>query len=102
MKVNRIKISGKPKGRRNEKFWSGSGKFFLVLVFIYLIYYGASQVADLASQRNDQYRRTDIEIVGNRLVSNSNILSICGFKSKEDNAIEINIDSLAAQLMTLN
>jgi cell division septal protein FtsQ len=101
LKFNRKKISGKPKGRRKEKFWSGSGKFFLLLVFIYLIYYGASQVADLAGQRNDQYRKTDIQIVGNRLVSNSKILSMCGFNSKEDNAIEINVDSLAAQLMTL-
>ncbi len=101
MKINKNKISGKPRGRRREKFWSGSGKFFLFLIFIYLIYYGVSHVADIAAQRKDQYSRTDIEIVGNRLVSNSKILNVCGFKGNENKAIEIDIDSLAARLMIL-
>lgn len=101
MKSKKNKIADKPKSRRRERFWSGSGKFFLFLVFIYLIYYGATRISDVASQRKDQYKRTDIEIIGNRLISTSKILNLCGFNKKTDKAIEINIDSLASKLMSL-
>ncbi len=58
-------------------------------------------MSDIAGQRKDQFKKTDIEIVGNRLISSSKILNICGFNNKTDEAIDINIDSLASRLMTL-
>jgi cell division septal protein FtsQ len=101
LKTRRLNKTGKPKGRGKEKFWSGSGKFFLFLIFSYLIYYGITQISDVAGQRKDQFKKSDIEIVGNRLISTSKILNLCGFKGKTDTAIEIDIDSLASRLMTL-
>ena len=97
-KYNRIDT---PKKRSKEKFWTGSGKFFLVLIIIYLLIYGASRILKMSGQRSDLYSRSDVEVAGNRLVSNEEILHACGFISRDVKEIEINIDSAAAELMGL-
>jgi cell division septal protein FtsQ len=89
----------KQRKKRKEKFWSGSGKFFLMVIFIYLAFYGSNKIYQLSNERSDSYKKTDIEIVGNRMVSSAKILQICGFTSKEDKEININIDEIATRLM---
>ena len=97
-KFNRI---DKPKNNSKEKFWTGSGTFFLVLIISYLLFYAGSKVLKLSAQRSDVYSRTDVEIVGNQLVSDQDILHVCGFTKKENEEIPLHIDSLAAKLMRL-
>jgi cell division septal protein FtsQ len=89
----------KQRKRRKEKFWSGSGKFFLAVILIYLAFYGGSKIYQLSNERSDSYKKSNIEIVGNRMVSSAKIYQICGFTSKEDKEIKINIDKVAARLM---
>jgi cell division septal protein FtsQ len=55
----------------------------------------------VANKRKDHFKSSDIEIVGNHLISTSKILELCGFTGKKDTEININIDSLASRLMTL-
>lgn len=89
------------KKRRREKFWTGSGKFFLSLIIIYLLYFAANKIYSIAGERSDFYKKSDIQINGNRLISETKILDICGFESNDDSEIRINVDSLAARIMKL-
>jgi cell division septal protein FtsQ len=87
------------KQKRREKFWTGSGKFFLVIILIYFAIYAGNKIFSISKERTDYFRRSDLEITGNRMVSQENISRICGFTSKKDIEVKINIDSLATQLM---
>ena len=95
--ANRVKKSSK----RKERFWTGSGKFFLSVIIIYLIGYSVYKITNLSGQRVDTYRAADIEVNGNKLVSSKDILSICGFSGKSDKSVRINVDSLAIRLIEL-
>jgi len=92
----------KQRKRRKEKFWSGSGKFFLAVILIYLAFYGGNEIYQLSNERSDSYKKSDIEIVGNRMVSTNKILQTCGFSLKKDTEIKINIDEVAERLMEFN
>jgi len=94
-----IKIRNK--NRRKERFWSGSGKFFLTVIIIYLLGYSVYKITNLSAQRTDSYRASDIEVTGNKLVSTTEILSLCGFSKKSEKEVRVNVDSLAAKLIEL-
>jgi cell division septal protein FtsQ len=94
-------MTGNKKNKRKEKFWSGSGKFFLVVILIYLAFYTYTKITDISAKRSDMYHKSDIQINGNQLVSTKQILDICGFNTGEDQEIKITNDSLASRLMTL-
>lgn len=87
------------KRRRKEKFWSGSGKFFLVLILIYLAVYAGNKIIQMSNERSDIYKKTDLEISGNRMVSSEIISHLCGFSSNKNKEIKINIDDVAAKLI---
>ena len=89
-------MTGNRKNKRKEKFWSGSGKFFIVVILIYLAFYTYNKIADINAQRSDMYHKSDIQISGNRLVSTKQILDICGFSTMKDQEIKIVNDSLAS------
>lgn len=91
----------KQRKNKKDKFWAGSGKFFLVVILIYLAVYAGNKIFDISNERSDFYKRSNIEIVRNQMVSAEKILRICGFTSKKDDEIKINIDSLATRLMEL-
>jgi cell division septal protein FtsQ len=99
MKKKKFNRVDSPKKKSKEKFWAGSGKFFIVLIILYLLIYGAGKILKLSGQRSDLYSRNDLEIVGNQLISNEDILHVCGFDKDNNKEIEVNIDSLAAKLM---
>ena len=86
---------------KREKFWSGSGKFFLIVIFIYLAVYAGNKIFTISNERSDFFIKSNLEIVGNRMVSVDKIVKICGFPSDKDKQIQINIDSLAIKLMEL-
>jgi cell division septal protein FtsQ len=89
----------KQRKKRKEKFWSGSGKFFLAVILIYLSIYGGNKIFEMSNERSDFYKKSDIEIIGNQMVSSEKIYELCGFSEKEDKEIQINIDDVAAKLM---
>jgi cell division septal protein FtsQ len=93
------------KHKRQKKyhsgFFSGSGKFFLSLILLYLAFYLFHWLYQMSNERSDEYSRNQIEITGNRLVSSKTILNLCGFRSVSDEKVSIQIDSLAKQLMSI-
>ncbi len=94
-------MADKYKKRRKEKFWSGSGKFFLTVIIMYLIFYGINEIKSISDQRSDLYKKDNIEIKGNRLVTSDKILRICGFAGSNNPEVKVNFDSLASRLMKL-
>jgi len=91
----------KQRKKRKEKFWTGSGKFFIAVILIYFTVYAGNKIFNISNERSDYFRKSDLEITGNRMVSLEKISRICGFVSKKDKEKKINIDSLATQLMEL-
>jgi cell division septal protein FtsQ len=91
----------KQRKNKREKFWSGSGKFFLTVILIYLAVYGGKKIINISNERSDFFKKSNLEIVGNRMVSVDKIFRICGFPSDKDKEIKINIDSLAINLIEL-
>ena len=91
----------KKNNNRRDKFWSGSGKFFLFIILVYLAFYSVNYIFEIAAVRSDYYQRSDIEINGNRMISDAQILKICGFYSNKDTERRINIDSVASVIMKL-
>ena len=86
---------------RKDKFWSGSGKFFLIIILIYVAVYAGTRIFKISSERSNVYKKSDIEIVGNQMVPVDKIYRICGFPADSEKDIMINIDSLASNLMEL-
>ena len=70
-----------------------------MVIFVYLAIYGGNKIVQISNVRTDYFKKGDIEIVGNRMVSSAKILEICGFSSDKDKEIEIHIDDVAAKLM---
>ena len=78
-----MKNSKRKFNKRREKFWKGSGKFFLVLITAYLLYIGILKIIAMEKNINRMYTREDIEIKGNSIVTQDKILAICGFKQND-------------------
>ena len=97
MNKNRKKIK-----RGRGKFWAGSGKFFLFIIIVYLLYLGVLKIIEIENDIDRLYRCEDIEIKGNNITSQNKILALCGFNQKDDTKIAIDIDKLAKKIMSLN
>ena len=91
----------KQRKNKREKFWAGSGKFLFVVIALYLAVYASNKIFNISKERSDNYKKSNLEIVGNRMVSVEKISRICGFSTNKDTEIKINIDSLAIRLMEL-
>ncbi len=91
----------KQKNRRREKFWTGSGKFFLTIIIIYLIYFAVNKIFNVAGQRSDYYKMSNIQINGNRFIPETKIFTLCGYNLKDDSEIKLNVDSIATRIMAL-
>ena len=91
----------KKQKKHTTGFFSGSGKFFISLILLYLSFYLGNWLFQMSKERSDEYSRDQIEITGSRLVSSNEILRLCGFSTKSDQKLKINIDSLAKRLMSL-
>jgi cell division septal protein FtsQ len=89
----------KQRNKKKEKFYRGSGKFFLVVILVYLAIYGGNKIVQQSNERSDYYKKSDVEIVGNQMVSSEKILEICGFPPEKDKKLKIHIDDVAAKLM---
>jgi len=90
------------KNKRREKFWVGSGKFFLILIIVYLVYIATLKIIEAEKNKNNIFNKKDIEIEGNHIISQEMILNICGFEHSSDKKIPIDIDRVAQKIMSLN
>ncbi len=94
MKSNRKK---KNKGR----FLTGSGKFFLGLLLFYLLYFAVNKIVETEKNKSFVYKRSEIEVTGTNIISETKVLNICGYLKKSEEAIEINPERTAQDLMSL-
>jgi cell division protein FtsQ len=92
----------KPKKEKKHPFFSGSGKFLLSLLGFYLLYFAVNKIMDARHGGENNFTKSEVEISGNKLISESQILGICGFKNSQDNLpVNINVDAVAGKLMDL-
>jgi cell division protein FtsQ len=84
--------------RKKEKFWSGAGKFLLVLLVLYLGMLALKKIYNSGSEVVGKYTRTDIQLIGNQMVASEQILQLCGFKQQVD-SVTIDLNRLANRLM---
>lgn len=82
---------------RKEKFWRGSGRFFLSVVLIYMAMYGINILVKLNSSRATNIKKAQIEITGNQLLSRGDILDLCDIDT-ESNA-ELNTEVISERIM---
>ncbi len=92
----------KQKTNNRFRFFSGSGKFFLALIAFYLLYFAVNKIIDAQHGGENSYKLADVEISGNRFVSENSILQICGFNiDKPDKSVIINREEAAKKLMRI-
>jgi cell division septal protein FtsQ len=95
---NRQKSNYKSK----EKFWSGSGKFILSIIIIYLIILGINELTHYSKNQCESFSPGDIQIEGNKLIPGKLILQLCGFNNKSaSKKIKIDIHKIATKIMNL-
>jgi cell division septal protein FtsQ len=87
--------------RKSDKFWAGSGKFFLAMIFFYGAFVGITELVEHAKSDKALYGRNDIEISGNEIINKDDILRLCGFEGRKQKEIEIDIQELADKIMDL-
>lgn len=71
---------------KKEKFWTGSGKFFLILIFLYTIIIGINEIFSLGQDQMEKFKAENIEVSGNEILSSDKIklLSNHDFKNEID------------------
>ena len=89
------------KANSREKFWTGSGRFFLTLILVYLLYIGITKIVEAEKNQVRLYSQDEIELSGNKIISRAEILTLCGFQARSKKNIHINIDDLAEKIMSL-
>ena len=87
--------------KKYNKFWTGSGKFFLVLLVFYLLYFAISKIVKNENQKKYVYKKSEIELTGNHIISDREVINICGFSQNKDKEIQINPEQIAQDLMSL-
>ena len=89
--------------KSKDKFWSGSGKFLLSVMLIYLIILGINELIHHSENQCEFFYYSDIQIEGNKLIPTSQILKLCGFSKKSDSKnVKIDIHQLAKRIMNFN
>jgi cell division septal protein FtsQ len=98
-----MKHKQKSNYKSKEKFWSGSGKFLLSIITIYLIILGINVLIRHSENQCESFSPADIQIAGNKLIPDKQILHLCGFKNREERKkLKIDIQKLAKNIMSLD
>ena len=85
-----------------ERFWSGSGKFLLTLIIVYVFLLGINELIQFSEKQCDSFLKSDIQIEGNRLIPSAKILHLCGFDNRNPaKRIEIDANKLAKKILHL-
>ena len=89
--------------RKKEKFWAGSGKFFILLLVVYLSMLGLRRIYNSGGKPNGKYAIADIQIVQHKMVTPERILHLCGFTNfnNDRDSIVINYGQLAKKILQL-
>lgn len=84
---------------KKERFWAGSGKFFLVLIFLYAIIFGINKIVNIGKEELDNFTAENVEVTGNEILPREKVIEMCGFSKSAKKLENINIDKIAASLM---
>lgn len=89
--------------RRKEKFWAGSGKFFILVLVIYLSALGLKRVYESSGKSSGKFTVPDIQIENNKLINTAKILNLCGFSDHtgDKDSVVIEYKQLAKQLLQM-
>jgi cell division septal protein FtsQ len=86
--------------RKKERFWAGSGKFFILLIFAYLALMGIKRIYNSGGKVSGKYAIEDIQIVNNRIMTAVQILHLCGNDEDRDSVV-IDYNQLAKKILQL-
>ena len=84
---------------KKERFWSGSGKFFLVLIVLYALILGINEIVGLGQDKMENFKAEIVEITGNEILSSENIKELCDYDFSNSSTKEINLEEIAESLM---
>jgi cell division protein FtsQ len=84
---------------KRERFWSGSGKFFLVLIVLYAMIHGINEIVGLGQDKMENFKAEIVEITGNEILSSENIKELCDYDFSNSSTEEINLEKIAESLM---
>ena len=68
---------------KKERFFAGSGKFFVTILIVYLLFFGIKKIVGI-SREVKRYSRSELQITGNTLVTEKKVHEICGFYPGSD------------------
>jgi len=88
----------KVRNSKKERFWSGSGKFFVILVILYSLLLGINEIVSIGKEEVEKYSAQNIEINGCDILSHENILELGGIKNINETT-EIETEQIAKKLL---
>jgi cell division septal protein FtsQ len=101
MTIELLSMKKQRRKKKSDKFLSGSGKFLIGLVVFYLLYFAVTKIVETEQNKSYIYARNEIEVTGNRIISDTKILNMCGFLKNTKGKIEIDPERIAQDLMSL-
>jgi cell division protein FtsQ len=90
---------GQIRKSKKEKFWSGSGKFFLILIVLYAIILGINEIVGLGQDQMENFKAEIIEINGNKILNLEQIKALCNYNFSDNNKRKIILEEIAESLM---
>lgn len=84
---------------KKERFWSGSGKFFLVLIVLYALILGINEIVGLGQDKMENFTAEIIEITGNEILSSDHIKELCNYDFANTNAKDTDLKKIAESLL---
>ena len=100
--MKRSKAQPKPRKVRKtkkDKFWSGSGKFFLSLIVLYALIIGINEIVSLGQDEMQSFKPEIIEVTGNDILSSEKVKELCEYDFANSKNIDLNIEQIAESLM---
>jgi cell division septal protein FtsQ len=77
-------------------------KYLLIMIAVYLTVFTSGKLIKINPGGTIVYQREDIEITGNKYISNETILQICGFGTKKAGSAEIDLHLVSQKIMELD
>lgn len=89
----------KSRKSKKDKFWSGSGKFFLVLIILYALILGINEIIGLGQDQMEKFKAEIVEVTGNEILNPDKIKELCNYDFNNKSNKELNLEKIAESLM---
>lgn len=87
------------KKSKKERFWSGSGKFFLIVLILYALFFGINEIVSIGEEEIEKFSAENIEISGNEILNREKVIELCNISESTEKVENINVDEIANALI---